>query len=79
MMSDILLLDESLRVCIFYDCDDCEFDDNICISLTEECPDEEKILIADETNIYLTPEQAKTLAQALIAAVNEGMGLSGKQ
>ncbi|MCA9934273.1 MAG: hypothetical protein KC415_10130 [Anaerolineales bacterium] len=77
-MNDILLLDESLRVRIYYDCDDCEFDDNICVSLVEECPDEEKILIADETNIYLTPEQAKAVAQALIAAVNEGMGLGNQ-
>ena len=77
-MNDILLLDESLRVRIYYDCDDCEFDDNICVSLVEECPDEEKILIADETNIYLTPEQAKAVAQALIAAINEGMGLGNQ-
>ncbi len=76
-MDEIQLLDESLRVRVYYECDDCSYDDNICISITEECPDDEKIFIADETNIYLTPEQAKSLAMALINAVNESMGMGG--
>lgn len=74
-MDEILLLDESLRVRIYYECDDCDYDDNICVSIIEECPEDEKILIAGETNLYLTPEQAKKLAMALIHAANHSMGM----
>ena len=73
-MKDIWLLDESLRIRIYYDCDDCNFPDNICVSLTESCPDDEKLLLADETNLYITPEQANELAMALIKAARASMG-----
>jgi len=39
--------------------------------LVEACPPEEKILKADETNIYLTVEQALKLGNALIEAATE--------
>ncbi len=78
-MSEILLLDDSLRVNVYYECDDCDYEDDICVSIIENCPDDEKIFIADETNLYLTPEQAKSLAMALINAVNESMGMTGNQ
>lgn len=65
----ILLLDNTVTVDIFYDPDDREFDDNICFRLVEDCEDEEKILIHDETNIYLTADQARQLAEALLSAV----------
>lgn len=67
----ISLLDNSLKVDIYYDHEDCQFDDNICVSFVEDCPEEEKIFQAGETNIYLTPEQARQLAQALLAAASE--------
>jgi hypothetical protein len=67
----ILLLDESLRVQIFYEDLDAEFKDNICISFQEDCPDEEKIFKVDETNIFLTPEQAQELADALNTAATQ--------
>lgn len=66
---NIWLLDESLRVNVYYDGTDREFPDNICICFKESCPPEEKIFKADETNIYLTPEQANLLALALNGAV----------
>jgi hypothetical protein len=66
----ISVLDNSLLLDIYYEESDCEFDDNICVSFVEECPDEEKILIHDETNIYLTVKQARELAEALQAAAS---------
>ena len=68
---DIWILDDSLRISIYYEEGDCRFQDNICISMYESCPEDEKILIADETNIFLTQEQALTLSEALrTAALN---------
>jgi hypothetical protein len=61
----IYLLDDSLKVDVFFDPEDCEFNDNICVRFTEECPEEEKLFWAGETNIYLTPQQARQLAKVL--------------
>ncbi len=66
----ISLLDDSLTVEICYEDTDSEFEDNICIKFTEDCPREEKIFLADETNIYLTIQQARELADALINAAS---------
>lgn len=65
----LLLLDESLHVKVFYEEPDCDFEDNICISVTEVCPEDEKIFIYGETNIFLTAEQAKILANDLVQAI----------
>ncbi len=67
----IPLLDESLRVQVFFDEPDCDYKDNICISFLEVCPQEEKLFIHDETNIYLTPEQAEQFAGILIEAAKQ--------
>ncbi len=67
----IHLLENTLKVDIYYDETDCGFDDNICVSIIEDCPEEEKIFRAVETNMYLTPEQATQLIQALTAATSE--------
>ena len=67
----IRLLDESLAINVFYDAKDCNFADNVCISVVESCPDEERLFIADENNIYLTPEQAIKLGEALINAADK--------
>ncbi len=64
----ISLLDNSLVVNIFYDIPDQAYEDNICIQLIESCPEDERILRANETNIYLTTEQAAQLAEALSKA-----------
>lgn len=71
----ISLLDGSLKMDVYYDCKDSQFEDHICLKMVEECPEEEKILYAGETNIYLTPEQARQIAEALMKAVNQ----SGKK
>jgi hypothetical protein len=64
----IYLLDNTLKVDVCYEDDDQDYKDNIRICIVEECPDEEKIFIHDETNIYLTPDQANQLARLLDAA-----------
>jgi hypothetical protein len=64
----IYLLDNSLKVDVCYEDTDSDYNDNIRICIVEECPDEEKIFIHDETNIYLTPEEANQLARLLDAA-----------
>ncbi len=67
----ISLLDGSLKVQIFYEEPDASFEDNVCISFLEDCPEDEKIFKAGETNIFLTPEQAAQLAEALSKAAAE--------
>jgi len=64
----IVLLDGSLTVEIYYSREDCDLEDNICLSFTEDCPDEEKVFYNDETNLLITREQALQLAEALIQA-----------
>lgn len=67
----ISLLDNSLSVDIYFEESDQDFDDDICISFTEDCPDDEKIFRADETNIYITPDQACLLLLALQRAMDK--------
>lgn len=66
----ISLLDDSLKVEICYEDTDSAFEDNICIKFVEDCPREEKIFLMDETNIYLTIQQARELAEALNKAAS---------
>lgn len=66
----ISLLDGTLKVGVFFELGDHEFEDNVCICLKEECPEDEKILYAGETNIYITPEQARELANMLMEVAN---------
>ena len=65
----VLLLDNSLKVDIYFEESDSAFEDDICISFTEDCPAEEKIFRVDETNIYITPDQACLLLLALQRAM----------
>jgi hypothetical protein len=67
----LYLLDISLKVEVFFDWEDCTYDDNICIQFIEDCPDDEKILLAGETDIYLTLAEARLFAQALLKAADE--------
>lgn len=69
----LYLLDNSLKVDVFYEESDSEFADDICISFVEECPENEKIFKADETNIYLTPEQARRFAYTLLEAAKDSV------
>ncbi len=65
----VLLLDKSLQVSIFLDESDAEYEDNICIRLVEDCPEDEKLLKADETNIYVTPDEVCLLVLHLQRAL----------
>lgn len=67
----IPLLDGSLKIDVFYDCKDSQFEDHICIKVVEDCPEDEKIFYAGETNIYLTSEQARQISNALMKAVEQ--------
>ena len=67
----ITLLDGSLQLEIFYDSQDSQFEDHICLKILEDCPEDEKIFYAGETNIYLTAKQAKKISDALIKAVDQ--------
>jgi hypothetical protein len=74
----IYLLDNSLKVDVFFDTEDCDFNDNICVRFTEECPEEEKLFWAGETNIYLTPDQARQLARVLLEAAEASASNAAK-
>jgi hypothetical protein len=67
----ILLLDKTLVLDVYYEKSDSEFDDNVCICFTEPCDDEERLFRACETDIYLTADEARQLAHALIDVAQE--------
>jgi hypothetical protein len=67
----ITLLDGTLQVGIFFDTGDHQFDDNVCISFKEDCPEDEKIFYAGETNIYITSAQAREMAALLMKAADQ--------
>jgi hypothetical protein len=66
----INLLEDTLQIDIFYERDDHDLEDNICVSIIERCAPEERLFCAGETYIYLTPQQARELGQALLIAAN---------
>jgi activator of HSP90 ATPase len=69
----INLLDGTLIVEVFFDQQDQAFGDNICLRIKESCPDDEKLFRAEESNLYLTPQQAGLLADALLKAARTSM------
>lgn len=66
----IELLNGSLKIEIFYDKRDKEYEDNICLSIKETGPEEEKVFYASETNLYINPEDARKLAKMLLDAAD---------
>ena len=70
-MQPVHLLDESLLVEVFYSCEDADLEDNICLKISESCPEEEKVFRHDESHLYLTRAQALALAEALVEAVKK--------
>ncbi len=66
----IYLLDNTLKVEIVYEKNESTYDDNICVCIIEECPEDEKIFRYDESNLYLTADQARQLARMLEAAAD---------
>ncbi|MDR3562912.1 MAG: hypothetical protein P4N59_15960 [Negativicutes bacterium] len=65
----ISLLDDSLEVSIYFDRNDSRFQDNIGVSILENCPQCEKLFKADEINCFITPDQARQLIEALSTAL----------
>ncbi len=66
----IKLLNGSLKIEIFFDTKDREYEDNICVCVRESGPGDEKILYAGETNIFINAEQARKLAEMLSTAAD---------
>ncbi len=66
----IHLLDDTLHIEVFYECEDHDLEDNICISVVETCPPAEQLLCAGVTYIYLTSEEARRLGESLVAAAD---------
>jgi hypothetical protein len=67
----VVLLDGGLKIEIFFEESDREFDDDICIQIVEDCPEDERVLKFEETNLYITPDQACLLVLALQRAMDE--------
>lgn len=65
---EIKLLGGELIVNICFENSDKEFDDNICLSFYEPCLDDTRIFRASETNLYITPQEARELAEILLKA-----------
>ncbi len=64
------LMNGSLNVDVFYDVRDKDYEDNICICLKESGPEDERVMYAEETNLYITPEAARELADMLMKAAD---------
>lgn len=69
-MTKITLLDGSLKLSIFCDELDRAYEDDICLRFEEDCPEDEKLFKADETNIYITPKQAALIVLELNRAMS---------
>jgi len=69
----ILLLDGSMQIDIWYEENDRDYADNICISVKEICPDDERLFRGEETRLLITPKQALQLSKALRTAADNSL------
>ena len=67
----IELLNGSLKVEIYFDQKDKEYEDNICVCIQEYGPEDEKVLYAGETNLFINTEEARKLAAMLTEAAEQ--------
>ncbi len=67
----LMLVDDSLQLSVEYDADQQDYEDTVCLTFVEHCPKAECIFKADETRIFLTPDQAEQLALALQQVATE--------
>jgi hypothetical protein len=74
----ISLCSDTIFVEIFFDQTESCYEDNITLSFTEDCPENEKVFRVDETNILMTAEQARKLGQALLKAAEESADYADK-
>ncbi len=63
------ILDNSLEIDVFYETGDIHFDDNLCLRFTEECSEDERLFLAEDTHIYLTIQEAEKFQHALENAI----------
>lgn len=66
-----MFLDDSLQVSVEYDADQHDYEDTVGLTFVEHCPKDERIFKADETRIFLTPDQAEQLALVLQQVATE--------
>ncbi len=66
----IEVLNGSMAIEIFFDKHDREYEDNICVCIKEIGPEDEKIMYANETNLFITAEEARQLAKLLLTAAD---------
>ena len=66
----IELLNGSLKIDVFFEKNDKEYEDNICVCVREFGPEDEKILYAGETNIFINTGQARQLAEMFAKAAD---------
>lgn len=64
-MGTITLLDGSLKLSIFFEESDRDYEDDICLCFREDCPEDEKLFKVDEVRMYITPEQAALISLEL--------------
>jgi hypothetical protein len=64
----INLLGGELLVDISFENSDREFDDNICLCIQEPCLEDTKLFRAKVTNIFITAQEARLLANLLLNA-----------
>ena len=67
----IEILNGSLKIEVFFDKNDKEYEDNICVCVHESGPEDEKIFYANETNIFISAEHARELAKMLNTAADQ--------
>lgn len=70
----IHLLDKTWQIEIFYDHEDRDLEDNICVAIVERCPPSERLLRVGKTHLYLTPAEAQALGEGLLKAVAQSIG-----
>lgn len=73
-MSAITLLDNSLKLTIYYDDNDSEYEDNICLHFQEDCPEAERLFRVEDTSFYITAEQAALIVLELSRALEVARG-----
>jgi hypothetical protein len=75
----IYLLDKTLQIDIFFECADQDLEDNICMSIIEICPPQERIMRSGETHVFITHDQAWQLGEALLKAAQQSHAHSSQQ
>ena len=68
-MPPIPLVDNTLKLSIYFDVNDSEYEDNICLRFQEDCPEAERLFRIEDTSFYITAEQAALIVLELSRAL----------